>query len=72
MALAKPGMIKGKCQMNALITLKEYLDDFASADVRRAGYRLIDKMKTGLTDSGRRSLEDYFGGIREGRRDEYV
>ena len=30
MDLAKPGVIKNYCQPNALITLKEYLEDYAS------------------------------------------
>jgi 2-iminoacetate synthase len=48
MDLAKPGTIKGKCSVNALITLKEYLDDFGSSAVKQAGYRLIDQVKPTL------------------------
>ena len=33
MELAKPGQIKNMCDMNALITLKEYLEDFAKPEV---------------------------------------
>jgi DNA polymerase-1 len=57
MDLARPGTIKGKCAMNALITLKEYLDDFASAEVKRSGYRLIaDAREKGYAETllGRR------------------
>jgi len=72
MQLAKPGTIKGKCSMNALITLKEYLDDFASSQVKAKGYRLIEKQKTGLSREEQNCLADFFKGIDSGQRDEYV
>ena len=72
MDLAKPGTIKGKCQLNGLITLKEYVDDFASEEVRTAGYKLIDECVEKLDDSARTMLEDFFTHIAEGTRDEYV
>ncbi|MFA5287647.1 MAG: [FeFe] hydrogenase H-cluster radical SAM maturase HydG, partial [Candidatus Omnitrophota bacterium] len=43
MDMAKPGTIKGKCGMNALVTFKEYLDDFASEEVKKSGYKMIDR-----------------------------
>ena len=72
MDLAKPGTIKGKCSMNALITLKEYLDDFASQDVKADGYKLIDTMKAGLEQKDKESLAGFFADIDKGLRDEYV
>jgi 2-iminoacetate synthase len=72
MELAKPGTIKGKCQMNALITLKEYLDDFASAPVRKRGYALIGRAKTQLDDRALRILERHFENIERGGRDVFV
>lgn len=72
MNLAKPGLIKGKCSVNALITLKEYLDDFASDNVKKDGYRLINRMKKELKPSARVQLSKFFGDIDKGMRDEYV
>jgi len=72
MNLAKPGMIKGKCNMNALITLKEYLDDFASAPVKRSGYKLIDELKKSLDKGDSKSLSKFFKDIDRGKRDKFV
>jgi 2-iminoacetate synthase len=72
MNLAKPGTIKGKCQMNALITLKEYLDDFASPGVREKGYRLIERARLLMDENTRRQLSVFFDGIQKGIRDVYV
>ncbi|MFB3919873.1 MAG: [FeFe] hydrogenase H-cluster radical SAM maturase HydG [Candidatus Velamenicoccus archaeovorus] len=72
MGLAKPGTIKGKCQMNALITLKEYLDDFASPGVKERGYRLIEEARTLLDEDTRRQLSVFFDDIQRGIRDAYV
>lgn len=72
MMLSRPGTIKGKCQMNALITLKEYLDDFAPQALRERGYRLLDRMEKDLDPESRKQLENFFQHIAQGRRDEYV
>ncbi|MDR1453172.1 MAG: [FeFe] hydrogenase H-cluster radical SAM maturase HydG, partial [Candidatus Margulisbacteria bacterium] len=48
MCLAKPGTIKGKCSMNALITLREYLDDFAPDSTKVEGYKFLEKLKDAL------------------------
>lgn len=41
MALVKSGQIANCCQPNALMTLKEYLEDYASEDTRKKGIKLI-------------------------------
>lgn len=43
MQLVKSGQIANCCQPNALMTLKEYLEDYASEDTRRKGNELITK-----------------------------
>ncbi len=58
--------------MNALVTLKEYLDDFASEEVKDNGYRLINKMKEELDEATRAQLSRFFEEIDKGVRDEYV
>jgi 2-iminoacetate synthase len=72
MNLAKPGTIKGKCTMNALITLREYLDDFASEDVKRKGYAMIKKEEEKLSPEEKQSLRRFYEDIDKGLRDEYV
>lgn len=41
MDLAKPGLIKNFCLPNALLTLKEYLVDYADPETRQRGNQLI-------------------------------
>ena len=43
MALAKSGQIKNVCHPNALMTLSEYLEDYASPAVKTLGYALVDR-----------------------------
>lgn len=72
MQLAKPGTIKGKCSMNALITLKEYLDDFASAKVKKSGNKMIQRYFSELDKVDQKTLELFFSHVDSGIRDEYV
>jgi len=72
MQLAKPGTIKGKCSMNALITLQEYLDDFASEPVKAAGYKMISRYLNDLEPADQDRLKLFFAHVAQGRRDEYV
>lgn len=43
MSLVKSGQIANCCQPNALMTLKEYLEDYASEDTRRKGEAVIER-----------------------------
>ena len=43
MSLVKSGQIANCCAPNALMTLKEYLEDYATADTRAKGIQLIKK-----------------------------
>ncbi|MCX5694186.1 MAG: [FeFe] hydrogenase H-cluster radical SAM maturase HydG [Candidatus Omnitrophica bacterium] len=72
MQLAKPGTIKGKCSMNALITLQEYLDDFASSAVKAEGYKMISRYFKQLDAADQDKLKLFFAHVVQGRRDEYV
>jgi 2-iminoacetate synthase len=72
MKLAKPGTIKGKCSMNALITLKEYLDDFATEPVKDTGYKMIAHYSKQLEPAEREMLKLFFVHVDSGLRDEYV
>ena len=72
MNLARPGTIKGCCDFNALVTLKEYLDDFATASTRDAGYSMINREKTKLSAELKTKLLEFFKDINNGERDKYV
>jgi 2-iminoacetate synthase len=72
MDMAKPGLIKIHCQPNALITLKEYLVDYASEETRKVGEELIERELLKLPNEKikertRKSLEE----IKSGTRDIY-
>ncbi|MBR1617833.1 [bacterium] len=43
MSLCKTGAIQNCCQPNALITLKEFLQDYASTETKKAGEKLIER-----------------------------
>lgn len=43
MALCKSGQIQNCCHPNALMTLKEYLMDYASEDTKQKGLALIER-----------------------------
>lgn len=43
MSLCKSGQIQNCCHTNALMTLKEYLTDYASAETKSLGSQLIEK-----------------------------
>ena len=43
MALCKSGQILNCCHPNALMTLAEYLEDYASAETKKLGYEMIER-----------------------------
>ena len=43
MSLCKSGQIQNCCHPNALMTLAEYLTDYASAETKEEGFRLIER-----------------------------
>ena len=43
MSLCKSGQILNCCHPNALMTLTEYLEDYASEDTKKVGYKLIEE-----------------------------
>ncbi len=43
MALCKSGQILNCCHPNALMTLTEYLEDYASPETKKLGYEMIER-----------------------------
>jgi 2-iminoacetate synthase len=72
MDLAKPGAIKHMCDINALVTLKEYLEDFATPEIKELGYNLIEEHRRKLDAASLKVLEKFFKNIEIGIRDEYI
>ncbi len=71
MDLAKPGLIKLKCDPNAVTTFQEYLIDYASDSARCDGEKAIDRELCGMGDKARKTSERMLTRIRTGRRDVY-
>jgi 2-iminoacetate synthase len=72
MCLAKPGVIKDKCGVNGLITLREYLEDFASEETKKAGCQFIEKLKNSLSEADKQTYEKLCLQIAGGKRDKYI
>jgi 2-iminoacetate synthase len=72
MDLAKPGLIKQFCLPNAMLTFKEYLEDYASPGTRTAGLALIEKNLQDMPQGKRRDeTRDRLVQIEHGKRDLY-
>jgi 2-iminoacetate synthase len=70
MQLVKNGQIANCCQPNALMTLKEYLMDYASPDTLKKGLKVIDEeMKRVPSDKVRAIAEKNLIAIEAGERD---
>lgn len=72
MKLAKPGTIKGKCSLNALVTLQEYIDDFASLETKKSGQKLIEDLSRDLNVNDQELLQKILAHVANGVRDEFV
>ena len=70
MSLAKRGLIGNCCAPNALMTLAEYLEDYASANVKLLGKKMIAEQTQIIpSEKVRRITEDNLKAIIEGKRD---
>lgn len=70
MTLLKSRQIINCCHPNALMTLKEYLEDYASEDTRRIGEELIQKELLKITNPVvQKKATDYIANIHLGKRD---
>ena len=70
MSLCKSGQIQNCCHPNALMTLKEYLEDYASPQTRQIGNTLIQKELASIPNEKVRTLvEQHLTSIAQGDRD---
>ncbi|OPJ63967.1 [FeFe] hydrogenase H-cluster radical SAM maturase HydG [Clostridium oryzae] len=70
MSLVKAGQIANCCHPNALMTLKEYLEDYASDVTKETGENLIAEELEKIPNEKRREIaKNYIAEIHEGKRD---
>ena len=70
MTLVKNGQIANCCQPNALMTLKEYLMDYASPETLRLGLKVIAEELTRVPHPNvRRIATENLSRIEQGERD---
>lgn len=70
MQLVKSGQIVNCCQPNALMTLKEYLEDYASKDTQNKGEAIIQKeVETISNDKVKKIAKEYLQELHDGKRD---
>lgn len=72
MSLCKAGQIQNCCLPNALLTLQEYLEDYAKPETRRIGEAMIERqMKEIGSEKVRAVTRERLAKIRSGERDFY-
>ena len=70
MQLVKAGQIANCCHPNALMTLKEYLEDYASPDTKQKGEALIAKEILNIPNEKVRAVAmEHLTELNEGKRD---
>ena len=70
MELLKSRQIVNCCHPNALMTLKEYLEDYASPETKAVGEKLIaEELKTIPNENVRKKAREYIENIHNGARD---
>lgn len=72
MEFSVPGFIKRFCTPNALLTLSEYLVDYATPEVKEKGWKLIDKTLDELNSQGNpNEIRERINRVKAGDRDLY-
>ncbi|HIT89206.1 MAG TPA: [FeFe] hydrogenase H-cluster radical SAM maturase HydG [Candidatus Merdenecus merdavium] len=70
MKLVKSGQIANICQPNALMTLKEYLEDYASIDTSQKGVDVIsEELKRIPNEKVKAKTSEYLEKLKDGKRD---
>lgn len=69
MHLVKAGKIHHCCTPNALLTLEEYLTDYAGEATRKLGQEMVDAEMVKLPGPVKDKAKEYLRRIRGGERD---
>ncbi len=72
MEFSVPGFIKKYCTPNAMLTLAEYMEDYATSEVKAKGIKVIEKNLAEMEDDTiKKNLVERLTKIRAGERDLY-
>ena len=71
MEFSVPGFIKRYCTPNAILTLSEYIVDYATPELAAKGWIAIEKNMADLDESMKESLRKKIDSIKNGERDLY-
>ncbi len=71
MEFSVPGFIKRYCTPNAILTLSEYIVDYASPGLAAKGWEAIEKNMTGLDEGLKDGIRKKIDRIKNGERDLY-
>jgi 2-iminoacetate synthase len=72
MEFSVPGFIKRFCQPNAMLTLAEYLEDYAPPETKVNGKKLLDEKLAEMDEDGfKEKLVEKLKLVKEGKRDLY-
>lgn len=72
MSLCKSGQILNCCHPNALMTLAEYLEDYASPETKKIGYELIEKELEKIPNPRNKEIcQDHIREIRNSNRRDF-
>ena len=72
MSLCKNGQILNCCHPNALMTLAEYLEDYASPETKETGYKMIEEeLKRIPKEKVRQIAEEHIRDIRSSNRRDF-
>lgn len=70
MSLVKSGQIANCCHPNALLTLREYLDDYAGEETKAIGRQIIEQELSNIpNERARETCASYLYSIEAGKRD---
>ena len=71
MEFSVPGFIKRFCTPNAMLTLAEYLEDYAPAETAEKGWKVIEDNMTDVSEKMQKSLRERLERVKQGERDMY-
>ena len=72
MSLCKSGEIQNCCLPNALMTLQEYLEDYASPETKEVGYKMVEEeLKRIPKDKVREIAEQNIKDIKDSNRRDF-
>lgn len=71
MEFSVPGFIKRFCTPNAILTLAEYLEDYAPEATAQRGWKVIEENMEEMSDKMQDEVKEKIGRIKQGERDLY-